>query len=64
MSNGYFECGMKDKIVYFDMFYRDNPDNGGYAGVALQFIKAKATGKPVQMVLSVPNDGAIDFQAG
>lgn len=34
MSNGYFECGMKDKIVYFDMFYRDNPDNGGYAIVA------------------------------
>ena len=34
MSNGYFECGMKDKIVYFDMFYRNNPDNGGYAIVA------------------------------
>ena len=34
MSNGYFECGMKDKIVYFDMFYRDNPDGGGYAIVA------------------------------
>ena len=34
MSNGYFECGMKDKIVYFDVFYRRNPDNGGYAIVA------------------------------
>jgi len=34
MSNGYFECGMKDKIVYFDMFYRNNPDGGGYAIVA------------------------------
>lgn len=31
MSNGYFLGGMKDKIVYFDVFYRDNPDNGGYA---------------------------------
>lgn len=31
MSNGYFNCGIKDKIVYFDVFYRDNPDNGGYA---------------------------------
>ena len=31
MSNGYFVNGMKDKIVYFDVFYRDNPDNGGYA---------------------------------
>ena len=31
MSNGYFQNSMKDKIVYFDVFYRDNPDNGGYA---------------------------------
>ena len=31
MGNGYFVNGMKDKIVYFDVFYRDNPDNGGYA---------------------------------
>lgn len=34
MGNGYFVSGMKDKIVYFDVFYRDNPDNGGYAIVA------------------------------
>ena len=31
MSNGYFVNGMKEKIVYFDVFYRNNPDNGGYA---------------------------------
>lgn len=31
MSNGYFANGMKDKIVYFDVFYRENPDKGGYA---------------------------------
>ena len=31
MSNGYFTSGMSDKIVYFDVFYRDNPDNGGFA---------------------------------
>ncbi len=31
MANGYFKSGIKDKIVYFDVFYRDNPDNGGYA---------------------------------
>ena len=31
MSNGYFLSGMKDKIVYFDVFYRSNPDNGGFA---------------------------------
>ncbi len=34
MGNGYFVSGMADKIVYFDVFYRDNPDNGGYAVVA------------------------------
>ncbi len=31
MSHGYFVSGMKDKIVYFDVFYRSNPDNGGFA---------------------------------
>lgn len=41
--------------------YVKMPDNGGYAAVALEFIKAKNMGKKVQMVLSVPNDGAIDF---
>jgi len=30
MANGYFEKGLKDKIVVFDMFYRRNPDNGGF----------------------------------
>lgn len=34
MGNGYFKCGMKDRIVYFDVFYRDNPDGGGFAVVA------------------------------
>ena len=31
MANGYFKCGMGDRIVYFDVFYRNNPDGGGYA---------------------------------
>ena len=30
MSNGYFMHDMKDKIVYFDVFFRKIPDNGGY----------------------------------
>lgn len=34
MSNGYFENGMKDKIVYFDVFFRRVPDNGGFAIMA------------------------------
>ncbi len=31
MSNGYFKSGIGKRTVYFDVFYRDNPDNGGYA---------------------------------
>ncbi len=31
MANGYYLTDKKDKIVYFDVFYRNNPDNGGYA---------------------------------
>ena len=31
MANGYFQSGIRDQITYFDVFYRDNPDNGGYA---------------------------------
>ncbi len=34
MSNGYFENGLKDKIAYFDMFFRKVPDNGGVAIMA------------------------------
>ncbi len=34
MGNGYFVSGMADRIVYFDVFYRENPDNGGYAVAA------------------------------
>ena len=30
MSNGYFVKGMKDKKVVFDMFYRRNPEDGGF----------------------------------
>ena len=31
MGNGYFADGLQDRITYFDIFYRDIPDNGGYA---------------------------------
>ena len=31
MSNGYFEHGLKDRRVCFDMFFRRVPDNGGFA---------------------------------
>lgn len=41
--------------------YLAQPETGGYAAVALEFIKAQHSGKPVEMVLSIPNEGAIDF---
>ena len=31
MGNGYFESGLKDQVTYFDVFYRNVPDNGGFA---------------------------------
>ena len=36
------------------------PDEGGYAAVALRFIRAITDGENCRMVLSVPNNGAID----
>ncbi|MDK2932865.1 MAG: nicotinate phosphoribosyltransferase [Clostridiales bacterium] len=34
MANGYFQNGLKDKIAYFDMFFRRVPDDGGFAIMA------------------------------
>ena len=31
MTNGYFACGMQDRITYFDIFFRSVPDQGGFA---------------------------------
>ena len=31
MGNGYFQAGRKDQITYFDVFFRDVPDKGGFA---------------------------------
>ena len=31
MANGYHLAGVRDEIVYFDMFFRDIPDHGGFA---------------------------------
>jgi nicotinate phosphoribosyltransferase len=34
MANGYLSNGLKDKIAYFDMFFRKVPDHGGFAIMA------------------------------
>ena len=31
MGNGYWENGLRDRITYFDVFFRDVPENGGFA---------------------------------
>lgn len=31
MANGYFERGIHDTIGYFDLYYRKNPDDAGFA---------------------------------
>ena len=31
MANGYFELGKGDEITYFDVFFRNVPDGGGFA---------------------------------
>ena len=31
MGNGYLAGGMRDRITYFDLFFRSVPDGGGFA---------------------------------
>lgn len=40
--------------------FLSQPDEGGYAAVALRFIRAITEGEACRMVLSVPNEGAIE----
>lgn len=44
MANGYFLCGKRDTVAYFDVFFRDVPDGGGFAiaaglGQIIEYIK-------------------------
>ncbi|MFI3251558.1 MAG: nicotinate phosphoribosyltransferase [bacterium] len=44
MANGYFQSEYKDKICYFDVFFRKVPDDGGYAifcglGTIIDYLK-------------------------
>ena len=32
MTNGYYACGMQNRITYFDIFFRSVPDGGAGAG--------------------------------
>lgn len=46
----------KGKPYHFDIYEKDA---GGYAGVALKYIRTKLSGKEGQTILCVPNQGAI-----
>lgn len=51
------ETGVKRTAPWhFDIYEKDN---GGYAGVALKYIEIIQTGKTDDMILCVPNNGAI-----
>lgn len=45
--------------VFHAADYIKQPEKDSYAAVALTFIRSLASGKPVEMVLSVPNEGAL-----
>ena len=49
-------CRRNKPAFHFDIFEKDD---GGYAGVALKYIRAAITGKDTDMILCVPNEGAI-----
>ena len=52
------ESGVKRQTKWhFDIF---EPDDGGYAGVALSFIRIARGGQADSMILCVPNNGAIE----
>lgn len=53
------ETGMKSHKppFRFDIYEKDS---GGYAGVALKYIEAELSGEPKDMILCVPNNGAME----
>lgn len=48
----------KENVPRFNLY---TPDDGGYAGVALAFIRAKITGVKSEMVICVPNNGTVGW---
>jgi len=49
----------EEKKLEFDLGTKGE-DDGGYAGVALNFIESLITGEKSEMVLSVPNNGSME----
>lgn len=55
----YMQNETKIKIAEPYKFNINSKDDGGYAGVALSYIRALQTGVPTEMIFCVPNNGAI-----
>ena len=52
MGNGYFENGFKDKITYFDVFFRSVPDRGGFALAGSVSVQAVPRQPPIYAALA------------
>lgn len=69
MAGGYFEHGLKDQIVYFDMFFRRIPDDGGFAIMAgleqlIQYIEGlNFTDEDIEFLRSkgIFSEGFLDY---
>lgn len=71
MGNGYFKSGLKDKITYFDLFFRQIPDGGGFAiccglSQVIEYIKAlHFSAEDIEFLRSknVFDEGFLDYLA-
>lgn len=69
MANGYYELGKGDEIAYFDVFFRNIPDGGGFAIAAgleqvIEYIKALSfTEEDIAFLRSknMFSDGFLDY---
>ncbi len=69
MAQGYFQNGFQDKIVYFDMFFRKIPGDGGYVIVAgleqlINYIKnLHFTENDIELLRSkgISDEGFLDY---
>ena len=56
------EKSNKREVVSLEKFI-EMPDSGGYAGVAIDILEAASKNPDKRIVVSVPNNGALDFLA-
>ena len=69
MGNGYFVNGLQDQVVYFDMFFREIPDDGGFVIMAgldqlIEYLSnLKFTDKDIEYLRSknIFDDGFLEY---